>query len=178
MLSKLKNYLLKRDIAAHRPQRKRTIHSLQTAKTIAIIAEITDENSYKNIFSLFRELQQYNLKVFLLGYIDDNAVPFFCLKQLMTEYFCKKELNFYGKPTIPRLESALNEAFDMLIDFTREDYIPISYILQVSNAQFIIGANQHHQTLYDLFLDFGKEHTAQELSKMIDYYTNKLTNKP
>jgi hypothetical protein len=151
---------------------------LQTAKSIAIIAKITDEDSYKNIFSLFRQLQQYGLKVFLLGYIHDNAVPFFCLKQLMSEYFCKKELNFYGKPAIPRLESAMNESFDMLIDFTRENYTAINYILQVSNAQFIIGANQHHKTLYDLFLDFGKEYTAQELSQMIDYYTNKLTNKP
>jgi hypothetical protein len=177
MLSKLKNYLLKKDIAAHKPQRKRTIHSLKTAKSIAVIAEITDEDSYKNIFSLFRQLQQYGLKVFLLGYIHNNAVPFFCLKQLTTEYFCKKELNFYGKPAIPRLDSTLNEPFDMLIDFTEKNYTPISYILQVSYAQFIVGANQHHRPLYDFFLDFGKEYTAQELSQMIDFYTNKLTDK-
>jgi hypothetical protein len=176
MLSKLKNYLLKKDIAAHKPQRKRVIHSLKTAKTIAIIAEITDEDSYKNVFSLFRQLQQYGLKVFLLGYIDDNAVPFFCLKQLTTEYFCKKELNFYGKPVIPRLNNALNVPFDMLIDFTCKNHIPISYILQVSNAQFIVGANQHHRPLYDLFLYLEEEHTSQDLSHIIDYYTNKLTD--
>jgi hypothetical protein len=176
MLPKLKNYLLKKDIAAHKPQRKRAIHSLKTAKTIAIIAEITDEDSYKNIFSLFRQLQQYGLKVFLLGYIDNSIVPFFCLKQLTTEYFCKKELNFYGKPDIPRLNNALNESFDMLIDFTHKNHIPISYILQVSHAQFIVGANHHHRPLYDLFLSLEKEHTAQDLSQMIDYYTNKLTD--
>ncbi|MDR1345765.1 MAG: hypothetical protein LBK03_03585 [Bacteroidales bacterium] len=177
MLSKLKNHLLKKDIAAHNPHRKRKICSLKTAKLIGIIAEITDEDSYKNIFSFIRQLQQYGIKVFLLGYVHYKSIPFFCLKQLSAEYFCKKELNFYGKPDSPRLKGLLHESFDMLIDFTSEKHNPISYILQVTHAQFTVGANHHHHNLYDLFLDVGKKHTIQELSQIIDHYTNKLTNK-
>jgi len=176
MLSKLKNHLLKKDIAAHKPKRQRIIHSLSTAKSIAIIAEITNEDSYKNIFSLFSQLQQNKRNVYLIGYIHNYNVPFFCLKQLKTEFFCKKELNYYGKPAMSRLDNML-ESFDMLIDFTRNNYTPIAYILQVSQAHFITGANPHHRPLYDLFIDLEKDYTDQKLLQMIDYYTNKLTKK-
>ncbi|MDR2868577.1 MAG: hypothetical protein LBV46_03440 [Bacteroidales bacterium] len=141
------------------------------------MATIASEDEYKAIFATFTNLQGFGKKVFLLGYTDAKEVPFYCLKQLSTEYFCKKEINFYGKPDTPRLNDFLLNEYDILIDYTQGHCLPLAAMLVLSHARFTVGANKYHKDFYDLFLDMENQPTQEELTNAIENYTNKLTGK-
>ena len=80
MFSKIKNYFLQRHLAENKKNRQRNLLALSRAKSNGIVCEITDENSYKDIFRLFNNLQNDGHVVKMIGYIDEKEVPFFCLQ--------------------------------------------------------------------------------------------------
>lgn len=171
MFEFIKRYALKKHLSEHKVTRDRKVVSLRNAKNIGIVAEITDEDSYKEIFAVFSKLQTIS-KVQMVGYIDEKMVPFYCLDQLAADYFCKKDLNWYGKPEMVQVSDFINTDYDILIDFTRRDLAPIQYMLTLSKAQFIVGGNKENQEFYDLIIEGTDSH--KKLLENIYVYTQKL----
>lgn len=174
MLNRIKRSLLTKYISGNVSDRKKQLISLQRAKSIGIIASISDEESYRNIFSLFSLLQNGNKSVRMVAYIDDKTVPYFCLEQLTADYFCRKDLNWYGKPVMVQVNDFMAMDFDLLIDFTDDFYLPVYTILQLSKAKMITGANHHYRELYDLFID-GNGINKRTLLDNINTYSHQLT---
>ena len=174
MFSKIKNYFLQKHLAENKKNRQRNLLALSRAKSIGIVCEITDENSYKDIFRLFNNLQNDGHVVKMIGYIDEKEVPFFCLQQLSADYFCNKHLNWYGNPTMVQVQDFINKDFDVLIDFNYRFHGPVKAILAQSNAKFIIGRERTNSTLYDLFIDKSPKDNQTYL-KEIFTYTQMLT---
>lgn len=174
MFSKIKKHILKKHLAAHKPTRNKRVFSLLNAKGVALLCEITDEDSYKTIFRLFTQLQERGCNVKLVGYIDDKIVPFYCLPQLTAEYFCKKNLNWYGLPVMPQLNDFINKEYDILIDFNYRYHSAIEAVLSLSKAKFIIGRETNCKDLYDLYIDTDSK-DDKEFLKNVDTYTQKLT---
>jgi hypothetical protein len=175
MINSIKQRLLNRTLKNHKVLREKQIISLEKTRTLGLLCQITDENSYKEIYDLFTKLQSQKRTIRLLGYIDQKEVPYFCLPQLSTDYFSKKNLNGYGKPNFPQLKDFVNYDFDILIDFSRNDLSPLRYVLTVSKAKLIVGANKHLESLYDIFIN--DKHNLDNLSllKTMHSYLLKLT---
>jgi hypothetical protein len=176
-LNFIKKRLLKRCLEKHNMVRERQIVSLVQVRTMGIICQITDENSYKEIHELFSKIQSPNRSVWLMAYIDKKEVPYFCLPQLSADYFSKKQLNWFGKPNFVQLNDFLQKDFDILIDFSRKYLHPLHYILATSNARLIIGANEYMQDLYDIYIDDETKPSYLKLLKTIHNYLLKLTGK-
>lgn len=174
MFSKIKNYFLQKYLTENKKVRQRQLLSLQQAKTIGILCEITDENSYKDIFRVFSTLQINGQNVKLIGYINEKEVPFYCLQQLSADYFSNKHLNWYGYPTMVQVQDFIQKDFDVLIDFNYRYNLPVRAILSLSNAKFIIGREPENSTLYDLFIDKSLKDNQSYL-KEIYTYTKMLT---
>ena len=177
MIKQIQKRLLRRSIEKQNLARKKKIISLENAQTIGIICQITDENSYKEIYTLFSKLQSPTRTVWLIGYIDEKNVPYFCLPQLSTDYFSRKNLNWYGKPDFIQLKDFLSKDFDLLLDFSRNDLPPIRYILASSKAKLIVGANGHTRDLYDIYISDETEMDHLKLLKIFHNYLLKLTGK-
>ena len=175
MISYIKKSLLKRCLEKHKASREKKLISLEKAQTIAILCQITDEESYKEVHALFSKLHSHNRTAWLMGYIDKKGVPYYCLPQLSADYFSKKNLNWYGKPYFTQLNDFLNKDFDILIDFSRKDLPPLRYILSTSKAKLIVGANAYAQNLYDVFIHDETEPDDLKLLKIIHNYLLKLT---
>ena len=136
MFDFIKKYALKKHLAANAVERDRQVVSLRSAKNIGMVCEISDEDSYKDVFAVFSKLQTIS-KVQMVGYIDENAVPFYCLEQLAADYFCKKNLNWYGKPDMVQIDDFVNTDFDI----EKFQYRIINIIVNQDNA-FFGTANQ------------------------------------
>jgi hypothetical protein len=177
MINLIKKHFLKRCLEKNKPARERQVISFEQVKTMGILCQITDEASYKAIHELFAKIQSLNRTVWLMGYTDTAKVPYFCLPQLSADYYTKKNVNWYGKPHFVQLNDFIHRDFDILIDFSRRDLPPLRYILAASKAKLIIGANEHRQDLYDIFIDdkTGMDHL--KLLKTIHNYLLKLTGK-
>ena len=151
--------------------------SLEQVKTMGIVCQITDEDSYKEMYDLFSKLHSPKRTIWLMGYIDESKVPYFCLPQLSADYFSKKLLNWYGKPDFVQLNDFVNKDFDILIDFSRNDLSPLQYILAVSKAKLIVGANEYAKDLYDIFIHDEARLDPLRLLKIIHNYLLKFTGK-
>ncbi|MDL2296879.1 hypothetical protein LJC68_05385 [Bacteroidales bacterium OttesenSCG-928-B11] len=174
MIGWLKNKFLSKYISEKKQRRVRAITSLAKAKTVGLLCHIESEAAYQNIFSIFTKLQQHNKNVRLVAFIKEKEVPFYCLQQLTADYFCLKDLNWYGKPNMVQVNDFIDIEFDILIDFTTEkNLLPVQLILQLSQARLITGANYNHEKLYDLFID-DKMTNNKALIDNIDLYTRKL----
>jgi len=177
VIKHIQERLLRRSIEKRELSREKKIISLEKAQTIGIICQITDEDSYKEIYALFSKLQSHTRTVWVMGYIDEKNVPYFCLQQLSADYFSKKHLNWYGKPEFVQLKDFLSKNFDMLLDFSREDLPPLRYILSSSNAKLLMGANEYSQDLYDVYIKVETEIEPLNLLKTFHNYLLKLTGK-
>ncbi|MDR2980484.1 MAG: hypothetical protein LBV02_08635 [Bacteroidales bacterium] len=174
MIGWLKNRLLSKYIAENKKGRGRTITSLARAKSIGFLCTIDSEEAYRNIFAIFTKFQQENKNMRMVAFIKEKEVPFYCLRQLTADYFCLKDLNWYGKPTMVQVNDFMEFDFDVLIDFTTEsDLAPIRLILQLSQAKFITGANHKNRNFYDLFID-DEMASNKTLLDNIDLYSKKL----
>lgn len=176
MFAKIKNHFLQKHLLAKRPDKEREICALESANTIGVLCEITDEDSYKSIFRIFTQLQQNGKVVHLIGYIDEKFVPFYCLQQLSADYFCQKQLNWCGEPNMVQVQDFINRDFDILIDFNYRYHAPIEAILTTTHAKFIIGSCNDYQNLYDLTLQTENGNYHQFLNSAFNY-TQKLSGK-
>lgn len=174
MFEFIKRYALNKYLAVNAYERERRVVSLKKAQTIGMVCEITDEDSYKNYFAIFSKLQSMASKVQMLGYIDDKVVPFYCLEQLAADYFCNKNINWYGKPEMVQIDDFVKNDFDMLIDFSQRSLAPIKYVLTLSHANFLVGGNEEHRDYYDLLIE-GVGDSGKKLLENIYLYTQKLT---
>jgi len=175
MINFIKKLLLKRCLKNYKVARVKQITSLEKTKALGILFQITDEESYKEVYELFSKLHSPKRTVWLIGYINQKEIPYFCLQQLSADYFSNKNLNWYGKPNFVQLNDFTKKDFDILIDFSRNDLPPLRYILTASHAKLIVGANEHTQDLYDVFIMDETHCDSLSLLKTIHNYLIKLT---
>lgn len=175
MLGKIKKYYFTKYLKKNRFSRDKEIVSIAKAKHIGIIAHITDEDSYKSIYAIFSKLQSLGKTVWLMGYYDGKEVPHYCLQQLTADFFCQKQLNWYGKPQFIQMNDFLAKPFNLLIDFADQSFTPIRYILSQSHAGLIVGTNPDFQDEYDLFIKMENRTDHVEVLKNINLYLQKLS---
>jgi len=175
MIRLIKKRLLKNSLKKYKHFREKQMISLEQVRTMSIVCQITDKNSYTEIYDMFSKLHSPKRTIWLMGYIDESSVPYYCLQQLSADFFSKKQLNWYGKPNFVQFEDFVNKDFDILIDFSKNDLPPLQYILSTSNAKLIVGANKYAQNLYDFFIHDETEPNHLQLLKIIHDYLHKLT---
>lgn len=174
MFAGIKRHFLHKYLNENKVVRQRRLTTLQQARTIGIVCEITDEDSYKNIFAIFTKLQEQDRNVRLIGYVNEKEVPFYCLPQLTADYFCNANLNWFGKLNVEQLMDFTKMEFDMVIDFNYRYNPAIESLLTMSHAKFIVGQTPENKDIYDLYFE-QKDKDYRRFLESIDKYTNKLT---
>lgn len=168
-------YFFNKYIAENKIDRSINITSLDKAKNVGIICDITTEDTYKEIYAVFAGLQNTRRSAWLIGYIDEKTVPFYCLQQLTADFFCYKDLNWFGRPEKVQINDFIQAEFDLLIDFSQESYPAILALLELSHAHFIVGGAAPKAKYYDLLINTPDKLSHKELLQNIERYTKKLS---
>ena len=68
-------------------------------------------------------------RVAIFSYVDVDAkrTPTYLVKKLDSGFFCKSDLNWYGKP-VSEIEAFINVEFDILIDLELEPVLPLKHV--------------------------------------------------
>lgn len=174
-MSFIQRHLIKKYITDNKKDRLVRVSSLAKAQKVGILCHITTEASYKEIYAVFDKLQTAaDRTVWMLGYVEGEAVPFYCHQQLKADFFCDKDLNWYGKPEKVQVTDFLKEDFDILIDFTHQPFDPIRVLLAISPSHFIIGSEKANNEFYDLLINTDKLLSHKELYENVERYTKNL----
>lgn len=157
--------------------RVRQMHTLKTAQTAGIIITLSDQESFEQIKKFLSYLTGKNIKVFILGYVDDKKIPESFLFWKGITLFSRNDLNWAGIPESATVNDFIEQPFDMLIDLSLPDYFPVQYISSLSRSSFKIGRFAHkNQKCYDLMFELNDEASLGDYIEHLSYYLNMLSN--
>lgn len=153
-------YSIKRNLATTRISGQRA--SLHNAGTVGILAEIDSKEKLEQLVHLKKTIESYGPQVLGFGYAPFKMIPDYFNTQMQFEVFSKRDVNFLGRPGGSKVRDFLERQFDILMDLTTHECLPLSYLAGMAKAK--IKAGRYHDEMihvYDFMIrandynDFG-----------------------
>jgi hypothetical protein len=118
-----------------------------------------DHDFYRTVKDISKHLHdELGVKrISMLSFVDSDSkkTPGWLVKKLDSGYFCKSDLNWYGKPT-KEIQAFIDVNFDILIDLELEPILPLKHVLMMSKASMKVGAEQKDWDLTDYDINIGR----------------------
>jgi len=166
-------YLLRK--AGSRTVRNRKVINLEDASDIGIIYYLPDETVYAKVSEFVRQLQDSGKKVKALGYVESKRLTGRFLPKLSYDFLYPAGLNWFCKPVAEAARDFIDTEFDLLIDLSTEDMIPLLHITALSKAKFKAGMLSNERKPYlDLMISLQGKGGLDELITQIRHYTSIL----
>lgn len=166
--NKISGFLLNREIQKRRRIQGKSL-TFETAKSIGILYDATDDHDYELMKSYVRNLMSYSKDVVALGYYNAMELPSTRFMKLGLDFFTKKSMNWRMRPSNPIVNNFIAKPFDILILFNTNKCIPLFYIAHEVRAGFKIGRYDKNSTgLLDFMVkDTGTENGTVNLKDLI-----------
>jgi len=163
------NFLLKRESVS--VDRNRSMVNLAGAKTIGILYPLFTLPDYNEVEIFVSNLQKDHKEVKALGYLQFKEMVNRFLPKLSYDFFSQQEVNWYFKPTNGKVNDFIKTEFDLLIDLTMEDHLPLKFVAGLSRARCKVGRfSEEKTTHYDLMIKVDAPQRLAEFIKQIRHY--------
>lgn len=175
MLNKLKYkyglFRLKNDF--RKPEKNAVVCNLANAKSVGIIFEADKIEKFNLIKNFLIKLKKEIPVVKALGFVNNKKLENFHLQPLDFSFFCLNDLNFYFKPNETSVSEFVDKKFDILIDLTINDLLPVKFVLAMSEAMFKVGRFTGQEPVhYDIMFKIADENLIDD--ENYDYEINKI----
>lgn len=162
---------------ARNNRQNRNTTSFHDIRTIGILYIAYTHDDIKLIKSATTKLKALGKDVYLLGFSNKKTLPHGVLPHTKDDYYCRKDLLWYGLPKIDRINRFANEEFDYLLNVYNPDMLPLLGVAALSKAKCRIGTyNKRYTNCFDFII---KEKNINQTSELIDIlilYLYKLKN--
>lgn len=124
------------------------------AKTILILFESDFMEENIEIHNIIKALKADGKKVMAWGYLEKKQVntPILIDFRILN----KQNLDLSRKPKEQFINEITNLKFDLLIDLTVNEIIPLQYIALYSNASLKTGLKKNKTPIYDFMIEIDK----------------------
>jgi hypothetical protein len=155
-------------------QRNRRGSNFHDAVSVGILYVDNDERYFNKIKAFHKYLKEkFGVKhVNCLGFFNDNTknLSIWQSQKLEFEYFTKDDLNWYLRP-VQNVSNFIKQDFDILIDLTQGEHIPINFIFKESKAKMKVGLSESLTSVQsDLLLNLGENPTIEQYLQNLDVY--------
>ena len=158
--------------------RTRKICNLDQAGNIGILYFLPDEETYETISQYVKKLQEREKIVKVLGYVENKHLTDRFAPKLSYDYLFPSELNWYLKPQSNAARDFMDMHFDILIDLSLQEVMPLKYMLALSKAHFKVGLQSDNKSEYlDMMINLKSDGTLNELISQVDHYLDELNKK-
>ncbi len=173
----IRYWFLKR---AHKKlKREKKLTGYHQASSFAIIYDASEEENYRSITMLVKELQQDNKKVKTLGYVVHKKMPDYCFPKLTFEFCNGKSFSWNQQPVAKNVKDFLNSHYEVMIDLTSSDFHHVKYLLAVSKASLKVGLySEKYLDIYDFLIQLDDSSTHEERIKQTFHYLKMIHNEP
>lgn len=156
--------------------RIKKIHNLKTAKRIAMIFDVEDEQAWKIIDKFATELAKRGKEMVMLGRKRKDELDFIITSTAVI--LCGKEdFDFWGVPKNYPVGNFLNQHFDILIDTVEEPDFFSQYVSLKTMADFKISRDKEdNEKYFDLLISLDEENDdIKSFLKQVLHYLNLIT---
>jgi len=147
--------------------------SLNQAKTVGISFTVNNQEDLEKIRKILKRLAERNIQTYALGYIPVKKPNDYYLSQKSFNFFSDADLDFSLIPKNESVKEFINTKFDILIDFGSEEYFPMDYMINMSNAAFKVGWFSSNQP-FDLMLNIDKNAGVEYYFDQVIHYLEKI----
>lgn len=149
------NYFLHKGISSL--NRSKKLININSAGSVGILFELTEESVYYSIQKYFQKLQEKKIRVKALGFASNKLVTNQFLPVLSFDFFNAKQLNWFKIPKAPCVQDFVEADFDICINIASENVFPLKYIAGMSKARLKVGA-------------YGKEMPGRKYNELAEIY--------
>lgn len=179
MLNKIRssigNYYFRKEL--EKTARSRKLTNLRVARHIGLLYELNEPEDYDVIAAFVASLQQDHKEVKALGFVRNRILENRFLPKLAFDFFSEKDLNWHYKPGNLKVTDFISTDFDLLIDLSLAENLPLRYIAGLSAAKCRIGPlEEKHKECYDLMLGVRKGATLKNHIEEITHYLTIINN--
>ena len=167
------------------PDRRPVAKNLAASVKIGIVYVATDEQAHAHVRNYVKRIKEEHgiHRIQCLGYYDDKVMPHYLAAKLHFDAIHQKDLNWYRIPGGNTVNNFIAEEFDVLIDLTLTDYLPIQYIVAKSRARFKVGRWGDSNTHFlDMMIDMAGANSLPQFIAQVDRYllmiNSPATNEP
>jgi hypothetical protein len=178
MFNELKRFVMNHDLKKNQRTliREKHFFNFNTAQKIAVLFTFTD-NIKNNIHDLIDYFQTKKIEISTLCYYDEKTFPENFITDYPMHFFCKKNVNWYGKPTDEEVVKFIKTPFDILIDFNLTAKPVIKYINILSVAKMKVGRSSYPDNPYDFILSTGEKVDHDLFVKELKHYLQTIDMK-
>ncbi len=145
--------------------------NLAHAKSIGILYPLFTLPDYNDVELFVTSLQKEHKDVKALGYLQHKELVNRFLPKLSYDFFSQQELNWYHKPINTKVNDFIHTEYDLLIDLTLEDNLPLKFIAGLSRARCKVGRyNEKNNRYYDLMIKVDGPQRLPEFIEQIRHY--------
>jgi len=166
--------------------RNKKLVNINTAGSVGILFELTDESVYYSIQKYFQKLQERKIKVKALGYASNKLVTNQFLPVLSFDFFDSRQLNWFYIPKATCVQDFVETDFDICINIASENVFPLKFIAGISRSRLKVGAYEKEMpgqkykelaAIYDIMLLSGENHDQIAFLEQIHEYLTILNPK-
>ncbi|GAB4320909.1 MAG: hypothetical protein Kow00127_13240 [Bacteroidales bacterium] len=142
---------------AGKVERRKRWNGLENATSIAIIYQVTGKDLFDAVKELSKRLVGKGKEVVVIGYVESDEIPDYCVAANVGYYFTGNDLNWYGAPKSDYLHSFIRKPFDLLIDLSVEERYITRYLTTLSPSSLKVGPDlPHTQPVLDMMIRLEK----------------------
>lgn len=173
---KLGEYFLEKEFSAIK-RAPRSVN-FDAAENIALIFDATDAEEFEAVKKYIKKLKDDKRKVKALGFYDAKNQPASMISKLEYDFFTQKELTWYLKPIDPIIDNFLREPFDILINLSANNKLPLQWIMALSHARLKVGKTQiKYSPLYDIIIEVAENTNLQSFTLQAEKYLRMINPK-
>jgi hypothetical protein len=168
--------ILKRE--SSRLKRDRRIVNMDEATKIGVVYYLPDEPTYRKISDYVKSLQEAGKVVKAIGYVESKRLTGQFLPKLSYDFIYPSGLSWNYRPTSAAARDFIDNEYDILLDLSTEDYLPMMFMTGLSKARFKAGMESQLRSSYlDLMIKLGEKDGLDELIRQIDHYLHIINKK-
>ncbi|MFT4680171.1 MAG: hypothetical protein ACJAV7_002862 [Flavobacteriales bacterium] len=168
-----RSFLMKREAEV---SRHRKGSNFGEAQSVAVVYNESDENHFKKVKSFVKFLHDEHgiRKIMAFGYSDADPknLPHWLSHKLEFDFFTEDDIAWNLHPS-QHVKTFTQQEFDILIDASNLDCIPLQYVVAKSKARMKVGnMGGHKKKHYDLMINMEPFDFDKYLEQVNIYLTN------
>lgn len=151
--------------------------NLENARTVALLYYLPDEVTYKIMESILVKFNELNLKIRVVAYTNQKFNPHYFIPKITQDILTAKDVSWRLQPQKAFVKEFIDTEYDILIDLSLSDHLPLLYCAGLSKAGLKVGRFQEdHQLFYDLMIHAGPDETIDSFATQIIHYLSRINN--
>lgn len=174
LLDRIKEWLGVRRLLRDLPGGRRPIaRNIALSRKVAIVYVVEDEAGHNQVRNYVKRLkEELGLSnIMALGYCDEKVLPHYLHAKLNFDALSQKDLNWYRIPQGNTVENFMAEEYEIIIDLTLQDRLPVQYIMAKSRARFKVGRySESNKKILDMMIDMAGSQSLPQLIQQVHHY--------